>query len=663
MSGKAAKRVVLVLTILSAVFSGVALRAAQRPNIVWIFSDDHAYQAIGAYGGHLADENLTPNLDTIAREGMLFERAYVGNSICAPSRATLLTGKHSHKNGKFTNGGPFDHDQQQFQKILRQHGYQTAMIGKIHLSGAMQGFDYWEVLPGQGRYINPQFITETGRTEYKGHSTDIITDRALNWLENGADTSRPFMLMVHYKAPHRNWQPAERIAEKFRQRTFPEPDNLFDDYSERGTAAHKQDMSIEKTMRMRHDLKVVPGSKRAEYLEKHQPEGRDLIRWKYQAYMQDYLGCIAGVDENVGRILNYLKESGREKNTVVMYSSDQGFYLGEHGWFDKRFMYEESFRTPLLARWPGVIKPGQRNRDLVQNIDFAETFLDIAGAPIPDDMQGRSIVPLLKGNRPHNWRASLYYHYYEYPAVHSVRRHEGVFNGRYKLIRFYGMDVPNGEEWELFDVKNDPSEMQSIYHDPEMAGTIQILKAELDRLRKLYEVPENGGLDIVRKRRKSGGSSAEKDKLNFSFPKGIVPSASSPYLVGRAIELTAKFNYANRDGVLVAQGGASHGYALWIKDGCPQWSIARDDKVSTVSANKKLAPGKQILMVTQTKTGSVTIKSNGNDLATGKVPGAFIEQPLDSLSVGMDSGSQVTSYGRAKAYPEELEPVVIRLTK
>ena len=462
---------------------------ANRPNIVWIFADDHAYQAIGAYGGRFERFNLTPNIDSLARDGIVFDRAYVANSICAPSRATLLTGKHSHLNGKLNNRGGFNHDQQQFQKLLQESGYQTAMVGKIHLRGKMQGFDYWEVLPGQGQYVNPKFITEQGETQYKGHSTDIVTDRALNWLENGRDASKPFMLMVHYKAPHRHWIPAERFRKEFSTKTFPEPESLFDDYSGRGTAAQKQDMSIRDTMRMEDDLKAHQRPDRIEYLEKHNPQGDDLVRWKYQAYMQDYLACIAGVDENVGRILKHLKDNELNKNTVVMYSSDQGFYLGEHGWFDKRFMYEESFRTPLLARWPGKIKPGSRNDDLVQNIDFAETFLDIAGAPIPDDMQGESLVSLMKGMTPADWRQSLYYHYYEYPAVHSVRRHEGVATKRYKLIRFYGEDVPNGEEWELFDLKTDPEEMNSIYNDPEQAGRIAEMKAELQRLREFYQVP------------------------------------------------------------------------------------------------------------------------------------------------------------------------------
>jgi len=659
---KSIKLVLLAATLVTAGVQIVTAAPSKRPNILWLFSDDHGYQAIGAYGGRLEKENLTPNIDSIARDGMIFEHAYVGNSICAPSRATLLTGKHSHMNGKFDNRGGFNHDQQQFQKILQKNGYQTAMIGKIHLDGAMQGFDYWEVLPGQGRYTNPQFITAQGKTEYQGHSTDIVADRALNWLKTGIDESKPFMLMVHFKAPHRNWLPAERIMKEFRKRTFPEPENLFDDYEGRGEAAHKQDMSIEKTMTMKSDLKVTPGSERAAYLEEHKLEGRELIRWKYQAYMQDYLGCIAGVDENIGRLLAYLKETGLDKNTVVMYSADQGFYLGEHGWFDKRFMYEESFRTPLLARWPGVIKPGQRNSDLVQNIDFAETFLDIAGAPIPEEMQGRSIVPLLKGETPDDWRKSLYYHYYEYPAVHSVRRHEGVFDGRCKLIRYYGLDVPDGEEWELFDLEKDPSEMKSVYDDPERGGTIKALKAELERLKKQYDVPENGGLEIRQPQQKKERS-AKVDQLNFSFKKGSVPNNKAPYLKDRGIEVNVTFTYSGKDGVLVAQGGASEGYSLWIKDGFPQWTVKRSDEGVTVAGSEKLSPGRHTLSVVQDKKGEAVLKLDQQQLAKGSVGGAFAAQPNDSLSVGIDSGSPVADYGKVKSYPDEIIQVTIELKK
>jgi arylsulfatase A-like enzyme len=476
-----------------------ATNAAPRPNIVWIFSDDHSYQAIGAYGDRFQKLNPTPNIDRLASEGMRFDRCYVGNSICAPSRAALLTGKHSHMNGKYDNRGGFDHNQQQFQKILQQNGYQTAMIGKIHLPGKMQGFDYWEVLPGQGKYNNPDFITENGTTQYEGYATDIITDRALNWLKTGRNPNKPFILMIHHKAAHRNWVPAKRDMARYEDVKIPEPDNLFDDYANRGTAAHEQKMSIADSMLLDYDLKVgseyaVPGGQfaaRNEWYAAHKPEGKDLVRWKYQLYMKDYLRCIWSMDENIGRVVKALNELGLTDNTIIMYSSDQGFYNGEHGWFDKRFMYEESFRTPFIACWPGKIKPGSVNTDLVQNIDFAETFLALAGAPIPSDMQGLSLVPLFKGATPKTWRSSLYYHYYEHPVGHNVFPHEGVFNVRYKLIRFYGKDVPNGEEWEFYDLERDPSEMNNLYGNPEYAASVQDMKKELSRLRRQYQVPDN----------------------------------------------------------------------------------------------------------------------------------------------------------------------------
>ncbi|HKK18219.1 MAG TPA: sulfatase, partial [Opitutales bacterium] len=404
------KRKILISTWISltasiAASQGLCGDAAGKPNIIWIFADDHAYQAIGAYGGRFEPYNLTPNIDRLASEGIVFDRAYVGNSICAPSRATLLTGKHSHLNGMTGNQGHFDHNQPQFQKVLQRSGYQTAMIGKIHLDGKLQGFDYWEVLPGQGRYWDPVFMTENGRKTYTGqHSTDVVTDRALSWLAQGRDSEKPFMLMVHFKAPHRPWEPTTRWKEKFKDTIWPEPETLFDDYEGRGTAAHRQKMTIARHMTMKRDVKSGQPERQAELNEIDRKDIKALTRLKYQWYMRDYLACIAGIDESVGKLLAYLKETGLDENTVVMYSSDQGFYLGEHGWFDKRFMYEESFRTPLLARWPGVIKPGSRNDDLVQNIDFAETFLDIANNTIPDDMQGRSLVPLMKGETPEDWR-------------------------------------------------------------------------------------------------------------------------------------------------------------------------------------------------------------------------------------------------------------------
>ena len=364
------------------------------------------------------------------------------------------------------------------------------MIGKIHLPGNMQGFNYWEVLIGQGSYKNPVLLSEEGEKQYTGYTTDIITDKSLDWLKNKRKKDKPFMMMLHHKAPHRAWVPHREHMDLLEDVSIPEPDNLFDDYHTRTTAAHQQTLSILKDMNLERDLKMVSHENdfwakrgiddrfdaRREKYKDLDLEGKELLKLKYQIYLKDYLRCIWSVDENVGRILDYLKASGLDKNTIVMYSSDQGFYMGEHGWFDKRFMYEESYRTPLIVKWPGVTKPSSVNTDLVQNIDFAETFLDLAGAPIPSDMQGQSIVPLLKGQTPRGWRKSLYYHYYEYPGAHAVRRHEGVSSRQHKLIRFYGEDVPNGEEWEFYDLENDPAEMNNIYESPENAAQIAELK-------------------------------------------------------------------------------------------------------------------------------------------------------------------------------------------
>ncbi|TNJ46019.1 sulfatase [Tamlana fucoidanivorans] len=478
----------------------------EKPNIIWVFSDDHSYQTIGAYGGRLQNLNPTPNLDKLASEGMIFNKCYVENSICAPSRATLLTGKMSHLNGKFTNSKkhPFDHNQQQFQKILQKNGYQTAMIGKIHLRGNMQGFDYWEVLLGQGSYVDPVLLSDKGRKEYKGYTTNIITDKSLDWLENKRDKNKPFMMMLHHKAPHRPWVPDSAHINMYENVEIPEPINLFDNYNTRTTAAHRQKMSILKHMNMHIDLKMTKADekaslkvpkeidnrfdKRREKFKDLNLKDKELLRLKYQIYMKDYLRCIWSLDKNIGRILTYLKKTGLDKNTIIMYSSDQGFYMGEHGWFDKRFMYEESFRTPLIVKWPGKTKAGSVNSDLVQNIDFAETFLEIAGAPIPEDMQGKSLVPILKGKTPKDWRKSLYYHYYEYPGAHSVRRHEGIANKRFKLIRFYGKDVPNGEEWEFYNLKKDPSEMNNLYLKLKNSNKISKMKKELLKLKELYKI-------------------------------------------------------------------------------------------------------------------------------------------------------------------------------
>lgn len=474
----------------------------KRPNILFIFTDDHASHSMSCYGSKI---NQTPNLDRIAREGMLFNNCFCTNSICGPSRAVILTGKHSHLNGFKQNGNKFDGSQQTFPKILRKNGYQTAIVGKWHLATQPTGFDYSEILIGQGPYYNPPMVKNGKRVKHVGYTTDIITDLALDYLKNSRDADKPFMLMYQHKAPHRNWQPGPNYLHMYDDVTIAEPDNLFDNYEGRGSAAKQQDMTIATTMTP-FDLKLTPPKNlTAEQLKvwnaAYEPKnaafrkanlaGKDLVRWKYQRYMKDYLRCIASVDDNVGRMLDYLEKSGLAKNTVVIYSSDQGFYLGDHGWFDKRFMYEESYRMPFVARWPGVIKPGSVNNELVSNLDFAETFLDIAGAKIPDDMQGVSMVPLFKGNEI-AWRESLYYHYYEFyndrRSAHMVRRHNGVRTKRYKLIDFYNLG-----EWELYDLEKDPREMKSIYRDPEYAQVVSDLKAELKRLQKQYQVPDDKG--------------------------------------------------------------------------------------------------------------------------------------------------------------------------
>jgi arylsulfatase A-like enzyme len=495
----------------------LAASNAARPNIIFIFSDDHATQAISAYGSHLAKVAPTPNIDRIAAQGIRFDRCMVTNSICGPSRATILTGKYSHLNGFYKNEATtFDGSQQTFPKLLQKAGYQTAIIGKWHLESDPTGFDHWEILPGQGSYYNPDFINPAGQHRETGYVTDIITGKAKDWLCSQRDKTRPFMLMMQHKAPHRAWDPSPKYLNLFDDVKIPEPDTLFDDYANRGTAAKEQDMTIDKTMTLGRDLKVAerdetgnlgwhfkrmtPEQKAAwdsAYQPKNtaflkaNPQGKDLVRWKYQRYMKDYLRCIRSVDDSVGELLNYLADTGLAENTVVLYSSDQGFYLGEHGWFDKRFMFDESYRTPLLVNWPGVTKPGSVNTDLVSNLDFAQTFLDIAGAPKPQGMQGASLLPILNGKTPCDWRKTHYYHYYEYPGWHMVQRHEGVYDGRYKLMNFYDI-----EEWELYDLQADPKEMQNQFGKPQYAEVTQRLRAELANLRKQFQVPENIKQDL-----------------------------------------------------------------------------------------------------------------------------------------------------------------------
>ncbi len=500
------------------------IKEETRPNILFIMSDDHAYQAISAYSDQLIQ---TPNIDRLATEGIRFTNACVANSICAPSRATILTGKHSHINGKINNIMPFDTTQVTFPQLFQNAGYQTAMFGKLHFGNNPKGVDEFMILPGQGNYLNPQFITPEGDTTIAGYVTDIITDLTLEWLDEKRDPDKPFMLMYLHKAPHRAWWPrADKMAE-FYQKSFPEPETLFDDYANRGTAAKTAEMNLLYHMDYTQDSKIMPETIEqmdgvepyispiiygGEYALKQsynrmtdkqkamydpvlqaisadfkaswkEMTDKEKMSWKYQRYMQDYLACISSVDDNVGRVLDYLDASGLTENTMVVYTSDQGFYLGEHGWFDKRFIYNESFKTPLLIRWPKQVKAGTINDEMVQNLDFAQTFLEACNIQAPADMQGESLMPLLEGE-PEEWdRDAVYYHYYEYPGWHSVKRHYGIVTKDYKLAHFY-YDI---DEWELYDRKKDPNEMKNVYHDPEYKDVVEDLKKRLLDLRKKYK--------------------------------------------------------------------------------------------------------------------------------------------------------------------------------
>ena len=499
------------------------LHAAQRPNILFIFTDDHAAHAISAYGSKI---NTTPNMDRLANEGMLFKKCYVSNAICGPSRAVILTGKHSHLNGFFRNGITFNGAQQTFPKILRKTGYTTAVIGKWHLRSTPTGFDYFDVLVGQGPYYNPPMKTtdDDGKVvtvKHTGYTTDIITDKALAWLKQDRDPKKPFMLMYQHKAPHRNWQPGPKHLTMFDGEDIPEPETLWDDYKGRTSAASKQAMTVARHLN-ENDLKLNRGpgnltpeqrkvweaayGPKNEAFRKANLTGKALVKWKYQRYIKDYLRCVQSVDDNLGRVLDYLDKSGLAENTVVIYSSDQGWYLGDHGWYDKRWMYEESLIMPLLVRWPGVVKPRSVNTDIVSNLDFAETFLDLAGAKTPADMQGTSLVPLFKGQTPKDWRTHFYYHYYEFPGAHSVARHYGVTDGRHKLIHFY-----QNKEWELFDLGKDPNELLSVHGNSDYAKVQKQLEAHLIRLRAQYKVPEQDPVPPPRKPRKPRNPKKKKN--------------------------------------------------------------------------------------------------------------------------------------------------------
>ncbi len=490
-----------------------APKTADRPlNIVYIMTDDHTAQMMSCYDRRYAS---TPHLDRLAAEGVRFTNSFVANSLSGPSRACMLTGKHSHRNGYTDNTTcpAFDGSQQTFPKLLQEAGYETALVGKWHLGSLPTGFDYWEIVPGQGDYYNPDFIRQSGDTvRNAGYLTRIVTDKSIEWLEHGRDRSKPFCLLVHHKALHRNWMADTCHLALYEDRTFELPATFFDDYAGRPAAA-AQEMSIasDHDMDPIYDLKMwrpdresrlkatyeafvgrMDPAQRAAWdrfygpivdeFYRRNPQGRERAEWKFTRYMRDYLKTLRSLDDEVGRLTDYLRDAGLLENTLVVYTSDQGFYMGEHGWFDKRFMYEESMRTPLVMRLPeGFDRRGDID-EMVQNIDYAPTFLELAGVPVPDDIQGRSLVPLLRGERPDEWREALYYHFYEYPAEHMVKRHYGVRTDRWKLIRFYD-DI---DWWELYDLENDPEELHNLYGKPEYADRQREMTEELIRLQRQY---------------------------------------------------------------------------------------------------------------------------------------------------------------------------------
>jgi len=501
-----------------------------RPNIVYIMTDDHSFQTISAYGHPLSKLAPTPNIDRLANEGILFQQAFVENSLSTPSRACLMTGLYSHQNGQRQLGKGIDSTKTFFSELLQQAGYQTAVVGKWHMQCEPKGFDYYNVLWDQGEYYNPEFRTKETNGKYikeEGYATTLITDHSIEFLD-GRDKYKPFCLLVHHKAPHRNWMPEPQYLDLYEDIEFPKSETFHDNYDTRCTPAQTQDMTIDKTMTLVYDLKVHELKNTPPYnrewnvggldysLNRMTPEqrqnwdstyhpknekfinqklkGEDLLNWKYQRYLKDYLRCIKSIDDQVGRLIGYLEKEGLMDNTIIIYTSDQGFYMGEHGWFDKRFMYEESFRTPLIMRYPREIKAGSKTNALVQNIDYAPTLLSLAGIEKPKEMGGTTLEPLFNGDKPNDWRTSLYYHYYDYPAIHSVRRHDGVRTERYKLIHFYGKGEMNKDKDincnELYDLQTDPHELNNLFGKTGYEQVTLELQTTLDKYRSDLKVDE-----------------------------------------------------------------------------------------------------------------------------------------------------------------------------
>lgn len=501
----------------------------KQPNILFIYSDDHSIKTISAYGSKI---NKTPNIDRIANEGALFERSYCANSICCPARANVLTGKHSNKNGVLINGSHWNGNQQIFPRLLKSAGYQTALIGKWHMKPIPSNeFDYWMVLSGaggQGHYYNPEFSSINGPKKFEGFSTDIITNQSIKWLEK-RDPNKPFLMMTQFKAPHVHRAPAIRYLNKYEGQTFPIPETYFDDYATRQYAKKcwmRMHGMPDKNLNITPlKAEYKPGQKKSDFLDSYtekqrsawldayeernkayfklKAEGKlkkgskELAIYKYQRFIKDYLRCVDGIDDNVGKLLDWLKKNNLDKNTIVVYSSDQSFFIGEHGWIDKRWMYEQGLLTPFVIRWPAVIKPGLRPTEMIQNIDYAPTFLQAAGVTIPNDIQGESLIPILEGKHPADWRTSIYYHYY-HEGAYNLPRHDGVRTDRYKLISFY-----TDGNWELFDLEKDPQELKNVYNSPKYKDVVEKMKTELDKLRKQYDIKPS---DLVSTKKKKKGN-------------------------------------------------------------------------------------------------------------------------------------------------------------
>ncbi|MFO1054245.1 MAG: sulfatase-like hydrolase/transferase [Planctomycetota bacterium] len=596
----------------------------RRPNILFIYSDDHAAHAISAYGSRI---NQTPNIDRLATGGMRFTNSFVTNSICGPARACVLTGKYSHVNGFATNEDVFDGSQPTLPKMMQSAGYSTAIIGKWHLVSDPQGFDHWMILPGQGVYHDPAFIEDGVRKKITGYVTDIITDRTIDWLERGRPKDKPFFLMCQHKAPHRNWEPADRHLKLFEDVDIPEPETFDDDWKNRSSAAGDTTMTVEHHL-TKTDVKADP------------PEGltgHALKHWYYERYIKDYLRCIAAVDESVGQVLDWLDRSGLAENTIVVYSSDQGFYLGDHGWYDKRWMYEESLRSPLLVRWPAKIAAGSVSDAMVLNIDFAETLLDAVGAPIPGDMQGRSFLPILCGSTPSDWRRTMYYHYYEFPEPHHVQPHFGVRDPRYKLIRYPGIDA-----WELFDLQEDPHELRSVWGESRYAEVQKKLAVELDRLQAQFG-DKAGLIDPALAR----FGSVTREEI-ASWPGGRDPHqvlarsakinvTKIPFSFGARVTLAE----AGSDGVIGALGGGNRGFALCLEKGVPTFTLRNGEKVFVVRGRAALPADRESLVV-GVLGNDAKLRLFVDGTAVAEAAGEPLEGlPGEGLSLGCDDNSAV----------------------